>query len=413
MSAQADSGTALETAFAAFSTHSERLESVFLSLQREVVGLNRELAAARSERMEQLLEKERLGNRLAMLLEALPGAVVVLDGEGIVVECNSHAVELLGRPLIGLTWSEIIRREFDAGRGAGGELRLADGRWLSLSRRQLGAEPGEILLLTDVTETRRLQELVERQGRLSAMGEMTARLAHQIRTPLASALLYVSQVAAGMQDAASARRFAARASAKLRDLEQMVNDMVVFAGGGRGSEESFPVAAMLADVVDWAVPLSGDAGRVLAGPADPDLRLCGNRPALTGALANLVQNALQNAGPAANVTLAASAGDDGEILISVADDGPGVDPSLRDRIFQPFFTTRRQGTGLGLAVVASVARAHGGSVSVADSGPGATFVLVLPAEHGEAMLASRTGFASREEATDGRPRLQRGGEALA
>ena len=81
------------------------LAAVYAAFQREVLALNRQLAEARSGRMEQLLEKERLGNRLALLLESLPGAVIVLDGEGIVVECNTRAVELLGRPLIGLTWA--------------------------------------------------------------------------------------------------------------------------------------------------------------------------------------------------------------------------------------------------------------------------------------------------------------------
>ena len=97
---------------------------------------------------------------------------------------------------------------------------------------------GEILLLTDVTETRRLQEVVERNSRLSSMGEMTARLAHQIRTPLASALLYVSQIEQAEEQTALVRRFAGRAIGKLRELEQMINDMVVFAGGGR-SEDLF------------------------------------------------------------------------------------------------------------------------------------------------------------------------------
>jgi len=111
------------------------LEAVYAAFRREVRALNRQLAEARSQRVEQLLEKERLGNRLALLLESLPGAVIVLDGEGIIVECNTRGVELLGRPLIGLTWAEVVGREFGTVRDSGGELRLPDGRWLALSRR--------------------------------------------------------------------------------------------------------------------------------------------------------------------------------------------------------------------------------------------------------------------------------------
>jgi two-component system sensor histidine kinase FlrB len=374
------------------------LAAVYAAFQREVLTLNRQLAEARSGRMEQLLEKERLGNRLALLLESLPGAVIVLDGEGIVVECNTRAVELLGRPLIGLTWAEVVEREFGAGRDSGGELRLPDGRWLALSRQPLGCEPGEILLLTDVTETRRLQETAERQSRLSSMGEMTARLAHQIRTPLASALLYVSQIEQSTADDELTRRFAGRAIAKLRELEQMINDMVVFAGGGRGTAEDFAVAGLLEDVAEAAAPDLPATAAVAVVLADPGLRMSGNRPALAGALGNLVQNALQVAGEAARVELGAARTDAGEVWLTVTDNGPGVDEALRQRIFEPFFTTRRQGTGLGLAVVRSVAAAHGGSVSVENHGDGATFLLRLPGTAGTPLLASRTAFARAGEA---------------
>ncbi|WP_405239161.1 sensor histidine kinase [Lentisalinibacter orientalis] len=385
------------------------LEAVYAALQREVLTLNRQLAEARSERVEQLLEKERLGNRLALLLESLPGAVIVLDGDGIIVECNNRAVELLGRPLIGLTWAEVVDREFGAVRDSAGELRLPDGRWLALSRRSLAPETGEILLLTDVTETRRLQETAERQSRLSSMGEMTARLAHQIRTPLASALLYVSQIEQGATEPALTRRFAGRAIAKLRELEQMINDMVVFAGGGRGPAERFPVAGLLEDVAEAAAahtPGDAEAAVVTVVMAEPGLTMSGNRPALAGALSNLVQNALQMAGDAARVELGAARTDAGEIWLTVTDNGPGVDESLRDRIFEPFFTTRRQGTGLGLAVVRSVAGAHGGSVSVENHGDGATFLLRLPAVADQPLLASRTAFARAGEAAAAGARRQ-------
>ena len=347
--------------------------------------------------------------RMAPLRVQLFKNLVVLDGEGIVVECNSRAVEMLNRPLIGLTWSEIIRREFGtspATREASGELRLPDGRCLSLSRRSLDPEPGEILLLTDVTETRRLQEVVERKSRLSSMGEMTARLAHQIRTPLASALLYVSQIEQAGEQAALVRRFAGRAIGKLRELEQMINDMVVFAGGGRSAAESFAVEDLLQDVAEATGPALRGEATVSIAVSDPSLTLHGNRPALAGALTNLVQNALQIAGDGARVELGAAAAAGGEIWLTVTDNGPGVEEELRERIFEPFFTTRRQGTGLGLAVVDSVARAHGGTVSVENHGAGATFLMRLPADTPEPPLASRSAFSSHADVADRRREIR-------
>jgi len=92
----------------------------------------------------ELIEKERLSKKLARTLETLPGAVIVLDGDGIVREQNSKAPKLLNRPLLGLAWSEIVRRECTPCATLSGDLDLRDGRSLSLSRQPLGDEPGEI-----------------------------------------------------------------------------------------------------------------------------------------------------------------------------------------------------------------------------------------------------------------------------
>ena len=172
----------LEQAFAAFNAHSAQLEDAYRELKSQVGVLTRELAAARRERERQQAEKQRLARRLDGLLGALPGGVLVLDGDGRIFECNTAATALLGEPLLEQRWQDVVTR---AGAVlADGELTLANGRRVGISRRRLDGEPGHILLLTDVTETRRLQALLARNERLSEMGEMAARLAHQIRTPL-------------------------------------------------------------------------------------------------------------------------------------------------------------------------------------------------------------------------------------
>src|SRR5690606_13169564 len=123
-------------------------------------------------------------------LDILPGGVVVLDGRGRVIEANPLALELLGEPLLGVFWREVIQRSFAPRADDGHEISLQDGRRLSLATRSLAGEPGQLILLTDLTETRRLQDELARHARLSALGRMVASLAHQIRTPLSTALLY-------------------------------------------------------------------------------------------------------------------------------------------------------------------------------------------------------------------------------
>ena len=373
----------LKSAFELFNQHSVVLEQSYRELQDRVERLTAELKEARSARHRELIEKERLSHRLSLLLETLPGAIVVLDGDGVIREQNSEAVLLLNEPLSGCSWASIVRREARAGGSEDGNIQLTDGRWLSLSRRPLKEEPGEILLLADVTDSRQMSALRQRRERLTAIGEMTAEFAHQVRTPLASAMLYASQLDVSTPEQS---RIAVKISERLNDLGRMVNDMLGFAAGGRRADEPVDVRDLLNGVrATLNAQLGGSAQLELlinGTSIDRDETMAGklcivaNPNALRGALINLVANAEQ-AG-ATSIQLGAWADRD-NTWFTVTDDGPGIPDDIRPRLFEPFFTTRPAGTGLGLAVVADVARAHGGEVFVDSLSTGARFTLRIPA----------------------------------
>lgn len=375
MTARAMNAKTLESAFHAFNQHSSVLEASYRGLQARIESLTAELAEANVARRADIAEKERLGSRLSHLLETLPGAVIVIDGEGIIRETNSKAPELLDRPLLGQSWSSIVRREFFAGTTTDGDLELRDGRWLGLSRRRLQSEPGEILLLTEVTERHRMSELLQRHQRLSCIGEMTAQFAHQVRTPLASAMLYASQLE---RSTAARRKVADRINARLSDLGRMVDDMLGYAGGASRSEAVVRVADLLQAVQAAIEPQLEAGGTLRISLADPALLVEANADAMQGALLNLVNNAIQACADNAEIELGAMQSAN-QVVLTVTDNGHGIEKAIRPRLFEPFFTTRPQGTGLGLAVVQSVVSAHNGEVLV-DSGPrGTTFALCLPA----------------------------------
>ena len=370
MQVVANETSGLSAAFAAFNEHSNRLESAYRELRDQVFTLTQQLKIEQTRRHRELLEKERLGHRLLRTMEALPGAILVLDGRGIVRERNRNASELLNRPLIGEEWAEIVRRECAPRDDANGDLWLKSGRCLSLSRRSLRPEPGEILLLTDVSDTRRLADMLRRVDRLSAIGEMTACLAHQIRTPVASALLNVDRLTTGEQKDA-----AMRVRDRLKDVGRIVDDMLRYATGQRRSVAEFQVLDVFEEIADTYSDLVGQCALVIE-PADPAICVAGDRDALRGAICNLVDNARQAEGTS-TVRLSASS-HRGQTYLSVADDGPGIDECARPHLFEPFYTTRPQGTGLGLAVVRTVAEAHGGLVNVESGAAGTTFTISLP-----------------------------------
>lgn len=184
----------LEHAFSQFNQMSSQLTDSYSLLEARVSELKGELAVVSAQRMQELAEKERLANRLQNLLDLLPGGVIVIDDQGRVREANPAACDLLGLPLEGELWREVITRCFAPREDDGHEVSLKDGRRLSIATRSLDAEPGQLVLLNDLTETRHLQDQLARHERLSSLGRMVASLAHQIRTPLSAALIYASHL---------------------------------------------------------------------------------------------------------------------------------------------------------------------------------------------------------------------------
>ena len=369
----------LQSAFQVFNHQSELLEESYRDLQDTVAGLTRRLRAEQRGRLTELSKKERLSRRLADLLESLPGAILVIDEKGMIRQQNSEASELLHQPLIGHPWASIVRREVSNGGSQDGNIQLRDGRWFNLARRGLKSGNGEILHLTDVTEERQLSELRQRNERLTAIGEMTAEFAHQVRTPLASTMLYAGQLS---KDTPQQERIVGKIVDGLNDLKRMVNDMLGFAAGARRAHESVNVTELLADVRDSIEGQLKQGTIVSVSVTDGDLCVAANRDALKGALLNLVTNADQASDGAASILLHGHRFSD-SVHLCVTDDGPGIDDAVKPRLFEPFFTTRPQGTGLGLAVVKAVVSAHGGDVAVHTSDLGTNFSLQLPAEREE------------------------------
>ena len=360
----------LQAAFLAFGSVSEQLAAAFDSLRNQVAQLRQDLSAAREDR-------EHLAARLSALVEGLPGGVLVLDADGRIREFNPAALELLGEPLSTESFTAVLARAVRDAGGGDDRIELSSGRFLNVSRRNL-AGGGEVVLLTDVTESHLMQVLLARQQRLLTLGELAAGLAHQIRTPLSAAMLYASQLTLPDRSARDTAHCAAKTAESLRQLDKLVTEMLAFAHGG-AARETVSVNALLEQVAQWLRPVLGRRTRLTIRTEAVNLKVRANASALVSAVLNLATNALQAArGDLALELLARRAGDRAQIVVS--DDGPGVPAPLRERIFEPFFTTRARGNGIGLAIVKSVVEAHAGCVRLAESARGASFIIDLPAE---------------------------------
>lgn len=364
----------LTDAFLLFNQLSENLALSYQGLEEQIAELNRELAAARNERVTTLVEKEKLANRLQQILAALPAAVILISAYGQIIDCNNHAIDFLGEPLLGEDWQKVMARSLQSVAGSPRERQLADGRMVNMTRNLLSNDAEQIILLSDVSELRSLQDMLAQQQHLRAMGEMVASLAHQVRTPLSTAILYASQLSNNKLTLDKRQQFSQKILERLHFLERQVNDMLIFAKEGRFAMQSFSLRQLLSQLAENMEAYSGDFW--IANPIEIDV-LLGNADALFGALLNLLNNAKEVG--ADKISLSVTQITNQTLQIVVQDNGPGIKANDLSRVFEPFYTTKSHGTGLGLAVVESVVKAHQGTISCqSELGLGTQFILNLP-----------------------------------
>jgi two-component system sensor histidine kinase FlrB len=368
---------AVDSALDMFNRMSRQITDSYRTLESRVNQLSGELSEESLQRQHELEKKEQLADQLTTLLKALPAGVVVLDSQGVVTQTNPAAIGLLAEPLDGEHWIDVIQRCFAPRQDDGHEISLKDGRRVSIEIRTMENQPGQLILLTDMTETRQLQSQLAHAQRLSAMGKMVASLAHQIRTPLSAAILYGGHLTEAGLDEEMRQRCANRLMSRLSHLEQQVRDMLIFARGETRMAEELSVTTLTASLksaVDAIAERSG-AQLILDTRGAEGYLLC-NRDALVGACTNLVNNSIEAGATSVRLNLR---GCDHELAVEVSDNGPGFDSAMAPQLQEAFYTTKFHGTGLGLAVVHAVVNAHQGRFAMTSNGQdGAQATIYLP-----------------------------------
>ncbi len=312
------------------------------------------------------------------LYNQLPTGVVIIDGYGLVEACNQSAISFLGEQIVGQKWLEVIRNNFAPQADDGHEMSLIDGRRLNVRIQSLQHRPGEMIVLTDITLTRTFEQERARMMRLQEIGEMLAHLAHQIRTPLASAMLYLKNLQHPNISEEKQNNFIEKISYCHQNIAQQIQDLLFFAKGGESVLQVINLGTLISEVERKSeVKISQTEAELLIENQAGDLSFLCHIESLEGALSNLVDNAL-NAN-AKKVYINIINQDNETIIFNVIDNGDGMDDITLNKVLMPFYTTRAKGTGLGLAVVDAVAKAHHGEVKVlSKEGIGSTFSIQMP-----------------------------------
>lgn len=224
-----------------------------------------------------------------------------------------------------------------------------------------------VRVLTSDLEKERDQRI--RLERLAAMGEMSMELAHEIRNPLASIELYASMIEG---------EFADQIVRSVRLLNHSVTNVLQFGRPTVPSPKRIQVNTLLEGIRAVVQPLAAQKHVSLDVVCDPDCVLMADHELMHRMLLNLVLNALRETPTDGTIWLMAGPAAGRSVTLAVEDSGPGIPEAMRGRIFDPMFSTHRDGCGLGLSIVKRIVDSHHGSISVESSKSGSRFIINLP-----------------------------------
>ncbi len=399
---QAGGGT--DAVFAAIDDRA-RGDSEVAALAEELVGLARSLEERGAVLANKTEELRRLSAFAENVIRSVRVGIVVIDDRGVIRSINPAARGVFSLPLRDIEGHHL--REVGSAFGAAvdliaavrstGELRALPGLKLGDKvvdvtvvplRDRAGSQAGEVLLLgDDVTAREDARERLVHSERLAAIGRLAAQITHEIRNPLSSIGLNIEllgdDVGALPEDRqAEVQSILDAVLSEVRRLAEITEGYLRFARLPTAPKQHKDVGDLCADLVAFFQSEASARGVNVELHVDdvvPAVVIDSDR--LRQALLNLLRNAVDAAGSGGTVRISAradSAHHDG-VCVVVEDNGPGIPEPDREHIFSPFFTTKSEGTGLGLVVAREIVREHGGDLTVGTSSlGGAAFMLRLP-----------------------------------
>jgi len=433
----------LTAAFQTLDRSSRRLEQAYRRLLERVREIDRELVETNERLARKVEELDSLSRFLNDILGGMHSGVVAVDAEGRITSFNQAAERVLGvaaGEALGQSHetvfcnadssSSALSLTLSTGEGIGSFERAVatrDGGCLRLSSRVApirgagGRVVGAVEIFSDLTEVRELQERLDRADKLAALGQMTAQVAHEIRNPLNSIEGFASLLVGDLAPDDKRRRFAAHVVTSARSLNQIVTNMLDFSEPFTVRPRPMSIRAVVEEALAFVAEDARHLGLAeldIETAFDPDADALEADPDLIRqALLNLLTNAVQAMPDGGTLRVAVGSvecrgpSDESEqtpgdgcrlptadcrpsaewVEVRIEDTGPGIPEEIRDRVLDPFFTTRTKGTGLGLAIVQKIASRHGGHLDIeTETGRGTAAVLTLPRRHAVAASAEAT-----------------------
>jgi signal transduction histidine kinase len=392
----------IRNAFEVFDAQSAMLQRSFENLRRNLAEANQQLQLKNKALSDKVLELEQMSSRLQCILDSQADAVLVV-GPGLVIErCNPIAEVLLEKPRLqieGTAYSNVLNGfgnlqalkaaleqgiscidEQRAHTDANGQKRivLASVSPIYTQERKI---IGAVEILRDVTRIRFLEERMQHQKRMAVLGEMAASVAHEIRNPLGTIEGFARLLKSDLEreELNNHARLASKIIEGAQNLNYVITNLLTYARPMSLQYETFLASQLLATTADQLLPLAAQykVNLEITQPST-NVSINGDIRQLRQVVVNLARNAIEacKAGGKVSITVAERRK---MATISVVDNGCGIHSKDLPKIFDPFFTRKEGGTGLGLSLCHKIVAAHGGDITVSSMvGKGTTINVVLP-----------------------------------
>lgn len=346
------------------------------------------------------------------IIETMEGGIMSSDEEGNLQHINTAARELLGlegqlvgRPIRQIIPSpdgnkallaildELLNEQVTYSRPR--EIQITNGRGeildLGITTSLIPGEKGKILssivVLIDLTELVELQDRVRKADRMSALGSMATKVAHEIRNPLGSVKGLGQLVLESVEEESQTHQYMQRIIREVDRLSNIVDELLDYSQRRPLTLDSANLNEVVHESLEMARFIEGDQGPTLLQELDFSLspvRMDRNR--FLQAVLNILVNAIQAVEPKSGVVTVSTYQEEtargGQIILEISDNGPGIPADVQDHIFDPFFTTKESGSGLGLSIAHTIVKEHGGVLELnSKPGQGSTFKIILPRIH--------------------------------
>ncbi len=234
---------------------------------------------------------------------------------------------------------------------------------------------GVILSFTDLTEVKRLQEQVELRERLTALGEMSAGIAHELRNPMAVISGYLNLLAKRTDPVG--QDVIRKITDEINGMNRIISDLLTFARPASLNRVSVSSKELIESCLAAVIKAKDIGPRIKTSLELADVRISCDEVLMRQALSNLIQNAIESMQDGGTLAVECKSGKD--LKIGIHDTGTGIPADGLKKIFLPFYTTKDSGVGLGLALVHKIITSHGGRIDVeSKEGQGTTFTVLLP-----------------------------------